>query len=407
MPTQVDINSIREQFPQIQRKIRDKNLIYLDNAASTLKVATVIESVTNHYRLNATNIHRGAHYLSDQGTKQFEQTRDSVKDFIGAKTREEIIFTKGTTDSLNLLASSLGEICLQEGSEILLSTMEHHSNIVPWQLIAEKTGAKVIEIPINDHGEILLDEYKALLNAKTKIVSIAHISNTLGTINPIAQMISLAHQHDAYFVVDAAQSIAHSAIDVVKLDCDFLAFSSHKMFAPTGLGVLYGKRDILEKMPPYQAGGAMIDTVSFQKTTFNDLPYKFEAGTPHIAGVMALNEAIKFILEIGFNTIVARENELLLYATKRLQEIKDLTIIGTAQNKSAVISFIIKDVHHQDLGMLLDQQGIAIRTGHHCTQPLMQRFNITGTNRISFSIYNTIEEIDYFMIALKKSLTLL
>ncbi len=401
------LEQIRQDFPELTRKVHGKPLIYLDNAASTIKCAPVIAAVNQHYSMDAANIHRGVHYLSEAGTMQFEATRDSLKELINSPTREQVIITKGTTESINLVAWSWGASNLKPGDEILLTTLEHHSNIVPWQLIAERTGAKVVETPIDDHGDIILEEYKKLLSSKTKMVSFNLISNALGTINPAKEMIELAHQAGALTFVDAAQAIAHLPIDVQALDCDFLAFSSHKMFGPTGVGVLFGKTELLNAMSPWQGGGDMMDEVTFEKTTYNDLPHKFEAGTPHIAGVIGLKPAIDYINEIGLARISELEHELLTYASAKLIEVPGLKIIGTAKNKSAVISFVIDGVHPQDLGTLLDQQGIAVRTGHHCTQPLMKRFKITGTTRASFCFYNTKEEVDTLVAGVHKAVSML
>ncbi len=398
-----DIEKIRKDFPELDRTVHGKPLIYLDNAASTLKCQPVIDALNLHYSLEAANIHRGVHYLSEAGTMKYEETRKSIQNFINAKNDFEIIFTKGTTESINLVAQSYGREFLNEGDIILLTTLEHHSNIVPWQMIAEEKGAKVIEVPINDLGEIDLDAYEKLLSDKVKIVATNHISNSLGTINPIKKMISMAHDVGAVFLVDAAQSIAHEVVDVLDLDCDFLAFSSHKMFGPTGVGILYGKEELLNKMPPYQGGGDMIDVVTFEKTTYNDLPHKFEAGTPHIAGVIALKAAIDYIQEIGLTAIKEYEEKLLNYATEQIQTIEGLKIIGTSKHKASVISFVIEGAHPHDIGTLLDRQGIAVRTGHHCTQPLMKRFNIPATARASFSIYNTVEEIDALIAGIHKT----
>lgn len=403
----MNIEKIRSEFPCLDQKINGHQLVYFDNAASTLKPTTVINAIQKHYQMETANIHRGVHFLSEEGTRRFEETRETVKNFINASENGEIIFTKGTTESLNLVAQSYGTKFFRPGDEIILSTMEHHSNIVSWQLVAEKTGAVIIETPINDLGEIIIDEFKKRLSSKTKMVSICLISNSLGTINPIKEMIQLTHAAGAVFCVDAAQAMAHMKVDVKELDCDFLAFSGHKIYGPTGVGVLYGKKKYLLEMPPYQGGGDMIDKVTFAKTTYNDLPHKFEAGTPHIAGVIALKNAIDYINEVGFVEIEKSEHELLTYATKKMLEIPNLKIIGTAHKKSSVISFVIEGIHHQDLGTLLDRQGIAVRTGHHCTQPLMERFSISGTTRASFSIYNTKEEIDLFITALKKAIELL
>ena len=398
-----DINKIRKEFPELERTVHEKPLIYLDNAASTLKCRAVIEALNLHYSHEAANIHRGVHYLSEMGTVKYEETRKCIQKLINAENDYQVLFTKGTTESLNLVASSYGRKFLKKGDQILLSTLEHHSNIVPWQMVAEEVGAEVIEIPVNDLGEIDQNAYKKLLNDKVAIVATNHISNSLGTINPIKEMIDLAHKVGAIYVVDAAQSISHETIDVQDLDCDFLAFSSHKMFGPTGVGVLYGKEDLLNKMPPYQGGGDMIDDVTFEKTTYNGLPHKFEAGTPHIAGVIALKAAIDYIQSIGLDNIKAWENELLEYATKKLSEIEGLTIIGTAKEKTSVVSFTIDGAHPHDIGTLLDRQGIAVRTGHHCTQPLMKRFNIPATTRASFSVYNTKEEVDALVAGIIKT----
>lgn len=398
---------IRDDFPALKQKVHGKDLIYLDSAASALKARPVIEALNLHYEKETANVHRGVHYLSEQGTRKYEETRKTVQNFINAKKDLEVIFTKGTTDSINLVAFSFGEKFINAGDEILISTMEHHSNIVPWQLMAKRKGAKVIEVPITDEGDIDLNAYKALLNEKVKMVAICHISNTLGTINPIKEMIKMAHEVGAKFCVDAAQSAPHMKVDVQDLDCDFLAFSGHKIYGPTGVGILYGKEELLNQMPPYQGGGAMIEKVSFKETTFNHLPEKFEAGTPAIAEVISLKNAIDYILSIGFPEIEKNEHELLTYATKQLLSIPDLKIIGTSKHKTSVISFVIKDIHPHDLGTLLDQQGIAVRTGHHCTQPLMERFNVNATVRASFSIYNTKDDVDALMAALIKSLKIL
>jgi cysteine desulfurase / selenocysteine lyase len=402
-----DVNTIRSQFPILARKIRGKEFIYFDNAATTLKPQRVIDRVSTHYAMESANIHRGVHYLSELGTMEYEKTRETVRAFLNAKESKEIIFTKGTTDCINLVANGFATSKLKSGDEIMISTMEHHSNIVPWQLAAEKVGAKIVEIPINIDGDILIDEYKKLLSSKTKIVSIVAISNTLGTINPIKEMISLAHEAGAEVMVDGAQAVAHQGVDVQDLDCDYFAFSGHKIFGPTGIGILYGKEKLLEALPPYQGGGDMIDKVTIQKTTYNELPFKFEAGTPNIAGGIALNEAIEFVNDIGLDKIAKYEDSLLTYATKKLLEIDALTLIGTAKKKASVNSFIIKDVHPHDLGTLLDQQGIAVRTGHHCTQPLMDFYKIPATTRASYSVYNTMEEIDGLVMGIKKAKELL
>ena len=402
-----DVKKIREQFPILSRKIRGKDFVYFDNAATTLKPQRVIDRVNLHYAQESANIHRGVHFLSEYGTMEYEKTRETVQHFLNAKESKEIIFTKGTTDSINLVANGFAQTNLKAGDEIMISTMEHHSNIVPWQLAAERVGAKIIEIPINNHGEILLDSYKKLLNEKTKLVSIVAISNTLGTINPIKEMISLAHEVRAEVMVDGAQAVAHQKIDVQDLDCDYFAFSGHKIFGPTGIGILFGKEALLDTLPPYQGGGDMIDRVTIQKTTYNELPFKFEAGTPNIAGGIALNEAIEFVNEIGLDQIASYEQTLLDYATERLLRIDGLNLIGTAKHKASVNSFVIDGVHPHDLGTLLDQQGIAVRTGHHCTQPLMDFFKIPATTRASYSIYNTTEEIDGLVLGIQKAKELL
>ena len=403
----IDVKRVRNDFPELEILIHGKPLIYLDNAASTLKCLPVINAVNNHYSHEAANIHRGVHFLSESGTMKYEETRNRIQNFINAKHVHEVLFTKGTTESLNLVAQSYVSEFLTKGDEILVSTMEHHSNIVPWQIAALKVGAVVREIPINDQGEIILEEYEKLLSEKTKIVSICHISNSLGTINPIKEMIEMAHKAGAIFVVDAAQSISHEPIDVQLLDCDFLAFSSHKMFGPTGLGVLYGKEDLLNKMPPYQGGGDMIYVVSFEGTTYNDLPHKFEAGTPHIAGGIALKYAIDYIESLKLESIYAHEKMLLDYATEEILKIDGIKIIGTAKKKASVLAFSMAGAHPHDIGTLLDRQGVAVRTGHHCTQPLMKRMGVPATTRASFSVYNTFEDVDIFIQSLLKAKELL
>lgn len=402
------IKEIREFFPALKTKVHGKNLVYFDNAASTLKHSEVLKELDQHYYHETANIHRGVHFLSELGTQKYEKTRDIIQKFINAEKRHEIIFTKGTTDSLNLVANSWGKKYLKKNDVILISTMEHHSNIVPWQLIAEQTGAKLKEIPILEDGNIDEDVYLELLkNNEVKMVSMSHCSNAMGIINPLEKFIQLAHKYGSKFCVDGAQSIAHLPVDVQKLGCDFYAFSGHKIYAPTGTGVLYGKEELLNEMPPYQGGGDMIDVVTIQKTTYNDLPHKFEAGTPHIAGFIAMGKAFNFIDDVGFETIQKHERNLLDYTNLELNKINGMKIIGDANNKSAVVSFIIDGVHPHDLGTLLDQQGVAVRTGHHCTQPLMKRFGISGTTRASFTIYNTLDELEYFINALKKAVEML
>jgi cysteine desulfurase/selenocysteine lyase len=403
MKSTLDVAKIRKDFPQLNTTVNDKPLVYLDNAATTLKPQVVIDEMTKHLSQDVANVHRGVHTLSEMGTRAFEETRITVQHLINAKHVHEVIYTKGTTDGINLLANSFGEQYLKAGDEILLSQMEHHSNIVPWQMIAEKKGAKVVMIPINDAGEIPLDEYKKLLNPKTKIVSVVHTSNTLGTTNPVKEMIALAHANGSKFALDAAQSIAHQKVDVQELDCDFMVFSAHKIYGPNGLGILYGKEDLLNEMPPYQGGGSMISEVTFEKTTYNILPNKFEAGTPAIAEVIAFKSAIDYLLSIGLDAVNFYETELLEYATSELKKISGVRLIGEAKEKSGVLSFVIDGVHPHDLGTLLDKQGVAIRTGHHCTQPLMKRFGITACARASFTFYNTKEDVDTFIAAIKKA----
>jgi cysteine desulfurase / selenocysteine lyase len=407
IPKTLDITSIREEFPVLNRKVKGRPLIYLDNAATTQKPKVVIDALTYYYNHLNANIHRGIHTLAEEATAAFEETRDTVREFIGAGSREEIIFTKGTTEGINLVAYSWGRKNIREGDEIIISNMEHHSNIVPWQLLCEEKGAILKVIPINDAGELVLDEYEKLLSSKTKLVSIVHVSNALGTINPVKHMIALAHAAGAVFMVDGAQSTVHLDIDVTDMDCDFFAFSAHKLYGPTGVGVLYGKKAILEAMPPFQGGGEMIKEVTLTRTVFNDLPYKFEAGTPNVADVIAFKSAIQFIKFYGKEKIRKHENELLDYSQEELEKIPGLRIIGTAKEKVSVISFIVEGAHPQDIGILLDNRGIAVRTGHHCAQPLMDRFCISGTTRASFALYNSAFEIDELVNALNQVVKIL
>jgi cysteine desulfurase/selenocysteine lyase len=400
-------SAIRNDFPILSRKVNNKPLIYLDSAATAQKPQVVIDAVDNYYKFQNANIHRGVHTLSQEITIAYEEARATVKKHLNAAHAHEIIFTKGTTDSINLVAYSFGKKYVNDGDEILISSMEHHSNILPWQQLCEDKGAKLKVIPINNEGEIDLKEFKILLSAKTKIVAITHVSNTLGTINPIKELITLAHQQNIAVLVDGAQAVPHLLVDVVDLDADFYCFSAHKLFGPTGVGVLYGKQKWLDEMPPYQTGGGVIKTVTFEKTTFADLPLKFEAGTPHISGAIGLAAAINYVNTLGLNNISEYENELQVYATKRLSEIDGLRIIGTAANKAAVISFVVDGTHPFDIGVILDKQGIAVRTGHHCTQPLWNIYGLQGTVRVSFAFYNTIEEIDSFTVALKKAIKML
>jgi cysteine desulfurase/selenocysteine lyase len=403
----LNVERIREEFPILFQDINGKPLVYFDNAATTQKPLCVIEALTHYYTTNNANIHRGIHTLAERATSDFEATRTTVASFINAKEREEIIFTRGTTESINLVAATYGKTFIKAGDEIVLSSMEHHSNQVPWQMLAQHVGATIKYIPMNDAGELILDDLSNIITPKTKFVSCVHVSNALGTINPIETIIQQAHAVGAKVLIDGAQSTSHLDIDVQKLDVDFFVFSGHKLYGPTGVGILYGKRALLEAMPPYQGGGEMISEVSYETCSFNELPYKFEAGTPSIADVIALKPAIDFIQALGKNNIRAYENELLEYAKSKITQIEGVRLIGTAKNKVSVLSFVIDHVHHQDLGILLDQGGIAIRTGHHCTQPLMSRLKISGTSRASFSFYNTKEEIDRFIIALEKAVKLL
>jgi len=403
----LDIHAIRQQFPVLNRLVKGKPLIYFDNAATSQKPQVVIDALVGYYSGFNANIHRGIHTLAEEATAAFEATRDTVKQFINAGAREEIIFTRGTTESINLVAYTWGRQNIGAGDEIIISTMEHHSNIVPWQMLCEEKGAKLKVIPINDEGELLMDEYKNLLSPKTKLVSVVHVSNALGTVNPVKQITELAHAAGAIVLIDGAQSSVHLDIDVQKIDADFFAFSSHKLYGATGAGVLYGKRSLLESMPPFQGGGEMIKEVTFGKTTYADLPYKFEAGTPNIADTVVLKTAIEFINRIGKDKIRQHENELLKYATAQLEQIPGLQIIGRAREKVSLISFVIDKIHSQDIGILLDNRGIAVRTGHHCAQPLMQRCGITGTTRASFAVYNTKEEIDELITGLHKVIKML
>ena len=397
-----DINKIREDFPILSREVYGKPLIYLDNGATTQKPRQVVEAITNEYYSVNANVHRGVHFLSQQATELHEASRETVRRFINARSTNEIIFTRGTTESINLLASSFAESQMQPGDEVIISTMEHHSNIVPWQLQAAKRGISIQVIPMNDKGELLLDEYKKLFSEKTKLVCVMHVSNVLGTVNPVKEMIAEAHAHNVPVLVDGAQSVPHMKVDVQDLDADFFAFSGHKVYGPTGVGVLYGKEAWLDKLPPYQGGGEMIQTVSFEKTTFNELPFKFEAGTPDYIGTTALAKALDYVSAIGMEQIEAHEHELTQYAMQRLKQIEGMRIFGEAQHKSSVISFLVGNIHHLDMGTLLDRLGIAVRTGHHCAQPLMQRLGIEGTVRASFGLYNTKEEIDILAAGIER-----
>lgn len=400
--TSIENNPFRKDFPVAEQTINGKRLAYLDSAATNLKPIPVIDELDRYYRKETSNVHRGLYWLSENATVKFEATRDKIRELINASDRKEVIFTKGTTDSVNLVAQSWGRQNLKPGDTILLSMMEHHSNIVPWQLVAEQTGAHIKVIPINQRGEILMDEFEKLLTKEVKLISCVWVSNALGTINPIEKMVKLAHEKGALVFVDAAQAISHIPVDVQKIGMDFMGFSGHKMFGPTGVGVLYGKQALLESMPPYQGGGDMIDVVTFEKTTFNDLPHKFEAGTPSISGVIGLGAAVDYIRSIGFDKIHEIETELLNYATKKLSSIPNLEIFGTAKDKTSVISFGLKGIHPQDIASLVDKEGVAIRTGHHCAQPLMKFFNVPATCRASLGIYNNKADIDQLYDALLK-----
>jgi cysteine desulfurase/selenocysteine lyase len=402
-PTAYDVSRIRRDFPILHRAIRGgKKLVYLDNAATTQKPQSVIDRIVRYYSEENSNVHRGVHYLSEIATAAYEASRTTVKHFIKARDEKEIVFTRGTTESINLVASSWGRRNVKRGDEVLITAIEHHSNIVPWQLLCEETGATLRIVPVNDAGELLLDAYEKLLTPRTKIVAFGHASNALGTINPVKRMIDMAHANGSIVLVDGAQGVPHLPVDVQQLDCDFYAFSAHKVYGPTGMGVLYGKQALLDAMPPYQGGGDMILSVSFEKTTYNALPYKFEAGTPNIAGAIGMAAALDYVSSIGLTNIEAHEQDLLRYATERLGEIKGLRIIGTAAHKASVISFTLEGVHPHDIGTILDQEGVAIRTGHHCAQPLMMRFNVPATGRASFAMYNTREEADALVAGLHK-----
>jgi cysteine desulfurase/selenocysteine lyase len=397
-----DVMKIREDFPILKQLIHDKPLVYLDNAATTQKPQIVIDKEKSYYEEINSNIHRGVHLLSQKSTMEYETAREKVMRFINAKYLSEIIFTKGTTDGINLIASSFGEKYVHEGDEIIISHLEHHSNIVPWQLLCQRKNALLKVIPINDDGEIIFEEFEKLITEKTKIISVVHASNSLGTINPIKEIINKAHSYNIPVLIDGAQSVQHYKIDVKELDCEFFVFSGHKLYAPTGAGVLYGKEKLLEELPPYQGGGDMISSVTFEKTTYNDLPYKFEAGTPNISGGICLGTAIDYVNSIGFDSIMAYENELSLYTENKLNGIEKLKRIGTAKNKSSVFSFVLEGIHPHDIGTILDFEGIAIRTGHHCTQPIMERFGIPATARASLAFYNTKEEVDFLTSSIKK-----
>ncbi len=402
-----DVEQIRKDFPVLGREVNGHPLVYLDSGASSQKPNQVIDRLNRYYRLEHANIHRGVHHLSQQATEAYEQARETVRSFINAKNRHEVLFTKGTTDGINLVASSFGREFLKPGDEVIISTMEHHSNIVPWQIICEQKGAKVRVIPINQHGELIIEEFEAMLNQRTRLVAVVHVSNTLGTINPVQDIIHLAHSHGVPVLLDGAQAVPHMHIDVQALDVDFYAFSGHKVFGPTGVGILYGKESILNDMPPYQGGGDMIERVTFEKTTYNVLPHKFEAGTPNIADGIGFASAIDYYSQFEESEVAAHEQDLLNYATERLLGIDGLRIIGTAANKASVISFLLADTHPFDVGTILDQLGIAVRTGHHCTQPLMDFYGILGTARASFAMYNNRDDVDHLVAGIDKAASLL
>lgn len=397
-----DINKVREDFPILSRQIYGKPLVYFDNGATTQKPLCVLDAMRNEYLNVNANVHRGVHYLSQQATDLHEAARETVRKFINAPKVDEVIFTRGTTESLNLVVSSFGDRFLSEGDEVIVSVMEHHSNIVPWQLLAAKKGIAIKVIPMTDEGDVIMEEYEKLFNERTRIVSITQVSNVLGTINPVKEMIRIAHEHEVPVMVDGAQSTPHMKVDVQDLDCDFFAFSGHKIYGPTGIGVLYGKEKWLDEMPPYQGGGEMIESVSFEKTTFEKLPFKFEAGTPDYVATHGLATALNYVTELGLGNIFAHEQELTRYAMEQMKEIPGMRLFGTSQHKDAVISFLVGDIHHLDMGTLLDRLGIAVRTGHHCAEPLMHRLGISGTVRASFALYNTKEEVDALVAGIKR-----
>ena len=402
--TVLDVARIREDFPILKQQVHGKPLVYFDNAATSQKPQVVIDTLNRYYATENANIHRGIHFLSELATAEYEETRNKVKRFLNASESREIVFVRGTTEGINLVAQSYGRRFFKEGDEVVISAMEHHSNIVPWQMLCEQVGARLRVIPMNHDGELLLDEYERLLGARTKLVSVAHVSNALGTINPIGRIIESAHRRNIPVLVDGAQAAPHMKVDVQELDCDFYAFSGHKLFGPTGIGVLYGKARHLEAMPPYQGGGDMISLVTFEKTHYNIIPYKFEAGTPHIAGVIGLGAAIDYVSGIGLDAVAAYEGEVLAYATAQLSTIQGLRIIGRAKEKASVLSFVLEGVHPHDIGTVLDREGVAIRAGHHCAMPVMQRFGVPATARASLAFYNTREEVDVMVRAVRKVL---
>ncbi|HEX5411302.1 MAG TPA: cysteine desulfurase [Terriglobia bacterium] len=401
-PAGFDVERVRKDFPVLDQQVHGRPLVYLDNAATSQKPLAVIEAEEHFYRHDCSNIHRGVHELSERATRSYEDARVTAQRFLNARHSKEIVFVRGTTEAINLVASSFGRKNVSAGDEILITAMEHHSNIVPWQMLCEEKGATLRVAPINDRGELLFDEFVKLLGRKTRLLSVVHVSNVLGTINPVREMIEAAHRRNIPVLLDGAQAAPHLAVDVQELDCDFYTFSGHKLYGPTGVGVLYGKADLLEAMPPYQGGGDMISSVTFEKTTYNSLPYKFEAGTPNIAAGIALGAAIDYLKRIGLENVAAYENELLAYATEAVSRIPGLKMIGTAERKAGVISFVMEGIHPHDVGTILDQEGIAVRTGHHCAQPLMERFEIPATTRASFAFYNTNGEIDALVAGIHK-----
>lgn len=396
----LDVETLRQDFPILGRVVRGKPLVYLDNAATTQKPQQVIDAISRYYSETNSNVHRGVHYLSEQATLQYEGARQRVAKFLNAESEREIIFTRGTTEAINLVAASFGRKFLREGDEVILTEMEHHSNIVPWQMACDASGATLRVVPINDDGELLMDQFRQMLNPQTKLVAAVHLSNALGTINPAKEIIELAHAAGARVLIDGAQAVSHLPVDVRALDADFYVFSGHKIFGPTGIGVLYGKTELLESMPPYQGGGDMIRSVSFQRTTYNDIPYKFEAGTPHIAGAIGLAAALDYVEGVGLERIAAWEHELLEYGTELLQNIPGLRLIGTARQKSSVLSFVLESAHPHDIGTIIDSQGVAIRTGHHCAEPVMHRFGVPATARASVAFYNTRQELEVLASAI-------
>jgi cysteine desulfurase/selenocysteine lyase len=400
--TSLDVTAIRKDFPILAQQVHGKPLIYLDNAATSQKPKCVIEALTRFYQMDNANIHRGVHQLSERSTQSYEVARGKVQRFLNAANSREIIFVRGATEGINLVAQTYGRTHVSAGNEIVISAMEHHSNIVPWQMLCEEKGAVLRVIPIDDRGELEFDQFEKLLNHRTRLVAVSHVSNALGTINPVREIINTAHGWNVPVLIDGAQAVPHMKVDVRNLDCDFYVFSSHKVFGPTGIGVLYGREQLLEDMPPYQGGGDMISSVTFEKTTYNDLPYKFEAGTPNIAGVIGLGAAIDYLDQIGMDAVAAHEHDLLEYGTRALESISGLRLIGTAREKAGVLSFVIDGVHPHDAGTILDREGVAVRAGHHCAQPVMDRFGVSATTRASLAFYNTREDIDALVAGIQK-----